>query len=311
MEYTTGTYDFSSETPCVITLGKFDGLHRGHRKLMERVMDIAGDRKLTSVMFTFDVSPYTLTRDNGHRVLLTNEERRRMLEQTGMDWLIECPFDEHMRHMEAEVFVRELLVKRLKAACLVIGPDFRFGHNRGGDAALLQRMGRECGFAVEVLDKEMYEGKEISSTLIRECIIRGEMEKAADMLGYPYYFYGKIVKGRQIGRTLGLPTTNLKADERKVLPPLGVYATRCSVGAMEFGGVTNIGVKPTVLEKFVGVETHLFSCNLNLYGDMQKVELMHFQRAERKFDSLEELKRQILADGKNARSVLRKMGCVV
>ena len=307
MRYTTGTCEFSSDTPCVITLGKFDGLHRGHKKLLERVVDIAGERKLTSVMFTFEVSPYTLTRDNRHRVLLTNAERCQMLEQTDLDWLIECPFDEHMMHMEAEEFVREILVKRLKAACLVIGPDFRFGHNRAGDAVLLEHMGREYGFSVEVLSKEMYGNQEISSTLVRDCILRGNMEMAADMLGYPYFFYGKIIHGRHIGRTLGLPTTNLKADENKVLPPFGVYATRSSIGEMEFGGVTNIGVKPTVQEKFVGIETHLFSCNLNLYGDMQKVELMHFQRAERKFASLEELKRQILADGKDARSVLQKL----
>lgn len=307
MRYTTGTCEFSSDIPCVITLGKFDGLHRGHKKLLERVVDIAGERQLTSVMFTFEVSPYTLTRDDRHRVLLTNDERCKMLEQTDLDWLFECPFDEHMMRMEAEEFVRELLVKRLKAACLVIGPDFRFGHNRAGDAQLLKRMGREYGFSVEVLSKEMYGDREISSTLIRECILQGEMEKAADMLGYPYFFYGKIVRGRQIGRTLGLPTTNLRADENKVLPPFGVYATRSSIGDMEFGGVTNIGVKPTVLEKFVGIETHLFSCNLNLYGDMQKVELMHFQRPERKFASLEALKRQILADGKDARSVLEKL----
>ena len=307
MRYTTGTCEFSSDTPCVITLGKFDGLHRGHKKLLERVVDIAGERKLTSVMFTFEVSPYTLTQDNRHRVLLTNAERCQMLEQTDLDWLIECPFDEHMMHMEAEEFVREILVKRLKAACLVIGPDFRFGHNRAGDAVLLEHMGREYGFSVEVLSKEMYGNQEISSTLVRDCILRGNMEMAADMLGYPYFFYGKIIHGRHIGRTLGLPTTNLKADENKVLPPFGVYATRSSIGEMEFGGVTNIGVKPTVQEKFVGIETHLFSCNLNLYGDMQKVELMHFQRAERKFASLEELKRQILADGKDARSVLQKL----
>ncbi len=307
MQYTTGTYDFMSETPCVITLGKFDGLHRGHKKLLERVIDLAGEKKVTSVMFTFEVSPYTLTRDNRHRALLTNKERRQLLEETELDWLIECPFDEHMMHMEAEDFVRELLVKRLKAVCLVVGADFRFGHERKGDVSLLQRMGREYGFTVEALDKEMYEGQEISSTLIRECILKGEMEKAADMLGYPYFFQGEIIKGRQIGRTLGIPTTNLMAEDTKVLPPFGVYATRSSIGEQEFGGVTNIGIKPTVQENFVGVETHLFSCNLNLYGNMEKVELLHFQRRERKFDSLEELKAQILADGKNAMTILNKM----
>ena len=307
MQFTSGTYEFWSETPSVITLGKFDGLHRGHRKLLNRVLELSGEHKWTSVMFTFAVSPYTLTKDQKHKVLLTNEERCRMLEDTGLDWLIECPFDDHLMHMPAEVFVEELLVKRLKAACLVIGPDFRFGYKRGGDAALLKRMGDQYGFSVEVLEKEMYEGQEISSTLVRESILNGHMERARALLGYPYFFEGEIIHGRQIGRTLGLPTTNLKADERKVMPPFGVYATRNLIGDMEFGGVTNIGVKPTVLEKFVGVETHLFSCNLNLYGDIEKVELLHFQRPERKFDSLEELKKQILVDGRDAQSILETL----
>lgn len=304
MQFTSGTYEFWSDTPCVITLGKFDGLHRGHQKLLNRVLELSGEEKWTSVVFTFAVSPYTLTKDQKHRVLLTNEERFRMLEDKGIDWLVECPFDEQLMHMPAEEFVKELLVKRLKAVCLVVGPDFRFGYKRGGDVSLLQRMGRQYGFTVEVLEKEMYEGQEISSTLVRESILKGDMERAEALLGYPYFFEGEIIHGRQIGRTLGLPTTNLKADERKVLPPFGVYVTRNLIGEMEFGGVTNIGVKPTVLEKFVGVETHLFSCNLNLYGDIEKVELLHFQRPEKKFASLEELKKQILADGRDAQSIL-------
>lgn len=307
MQFTSGTYEFRADTPSVITLGKFDGLHRGHQKLLNRVLELSGEKKWTSVVFTFAVSPYTLTKDQKHRVLLTNEERFQMLEEKGIDWLVECPFDEQLMHMPAEDFVAELLVERLKAACLVVGPDFRFGYRRGGDVELLKRMGKQYGFAVEILDKEMYEGQEISSTRVRECILNGEMERAAALLGYPYFFEGEIIHGRQIGRTLGLPTTNLKADERKVLPPFGVYATRNLIGDMEFGGVTNIGVKPTVLEKFVGVETHLFSCNLNLYGNMEKVELLHFQRPERKFDSLETLKKQILADGRDAQSILEKL----
>ena len=167
--------------------------------------------------------------------------------------------------MEAEDFVRELLVKRLKAACLVVGPDFRFGHNRAGDADLLKRMGQEYGFSVEVLPKEMYGDREISSTLIRECILRGEMEKAADMLGYSYFFYGRIIHGRQIGRTLGLPTTNLRADENKVLPPFGVYATRSSIGDMEFGGRIYHGEKDVAKYKN-STNTTLFDKGRTLYG---------------------------------------------
>lgn len=317
MQYITGTTRFRTDRQSVVTLGKFDGMHRGHQKLLHRVLEISQEKNLLSVLFTFDVSPLLVKNPENAKLLMTNRERRDMLESSRLDWLIECPFEKDLMEMEPEVFIRRILVDQLNVKTLVIGPDFRFGHERRGDARMLIQFGQMLGFSVEVLEKETYDGEEISSTRIRAAVQKGEMEKAAAMLGYPYFFDGEVIYGRQLGRKLGIPTTNLKADEQKVIPPFGVYITRNTIyqkqeeGAeaffeneMEFGGITNIGVKPTVLEKFVGIETHLFSCNLNLYGKHEKVELLKYRRPEKKFESVEALKAQILADKEAGKAFL-------
>lgn len=301
MQYSTGTTEFALDRPSVVTLGKFDGMHRGHQKLLHRVLEISQARGLLSVVFTFDVSPAIILKNGGAGMLLTNEERRDILNQSRLDWLIECPFEKSLMRMEAEEFVRTVLVEKLHAAMLVVGADFRFGYERKGTPGLLKQMGIKYGFSVEVLDKETYRGEEISSTRIREAVLRGQMEEAGQMLGFSHFFSGEIIHGRQLGRKLGIPTTNLRADERKLLPPFGVYITRSMIGDRDFGGITNIGTKPTVNGEFVGIETHLFSCNLNLYGKNARVELLKFQRKEKKFASVEELKRQILADEEEGR----------
>lgn len=323
MQYITGTTQFKTDRRSVVTLGKFDGMHRGHQKLLHRVLEISREKNLLSVLFTFDVSPLLIKNPKNAGLLLTNEERRNMLENSRLDWLVECPFEKQLMQMEPEVFIRRILVDQLNVRALVVGPDFRFGHERRGDVGMLIRFGQMLGYTVEVLEKETYRGKEISSTRIREAVQKGEMEEAADMLGYPYFFDGEVIYGRQLGRRLGIPTTNLRADVGKVIPPFGVYITRNTIyqrreegqaasfeNEMEFGGITNIGVKPTVLEKFVGIETHLFSCNLNLYGKHEKVELLKYRRPEKKFDSIEELKAQILADEEAGKAFLAGRGVI-
>ncbi len=308
MQYSAGTIEFTLDRPSVVTLGKFDGMHRGHQKLLNRVLEISQERDFLSVLFTFDVSPAAILKNGGAGMLLTNEERRDILSRSRLDWLVECPFEKSLMHMEAEDFVRDILVEKLRAAVLVVGPDFRFGYQRKGTPELLKQMGTKCGFSVEVLDKETYKDREISSTRIREAVLRGQMEEAAQMLGFPYFLSGKIIHGRQLGRKLGIPTTNLRADGRRLLPPFGVYITRNLIGDRDFGGITNIGTKPTVNGEFVGVETHLFSCNLNLYGENERVELLKFLRKEKRFDSVEQLKGQILADEEEGRQYISGYG---
>lgn len=288
MRLITGTTEFETTEATAISLGKFDGLHMGHQLLVNRILK-KKEEGLKALIFTFDFGDRPM--------LLLPEERRALLKKWGVDCLIECPFVESLAHMEAEDFVREILVKRLHAKYLAVGTDFHFGHNRKGSYQLLEAMQEECGFEVEVVEKACYDGEEISSTRIRRELEQGHMELVNQLLGYNFSVTGEVLHGRQIGRTLGLPTTNLLPGPGKLLPPNGVYATRTRIADEIFEGITNIGHKPTVgAEPRRGVETFLFDLDRNLYGDVITVNFYGFERPERKFESLEALKARIEQD---------------
>ncbi|MCI6044681.1 bifunctional riboflavin kinase/FAD synthetase [bacterium] len=304
MRYITNTLDFQLEKRSVVTLGKFDGLHRGHDKLITRTLEL-GKKGYDTVVFTFDVSPLVKLGTRITRTLLTNEERKVLLERKRIDCLIECPFVPELIQMEPEDFIREVLAVQLRAAYVIVGPDFHFGYKRKGTPELLKKLGHRYGFEVEILDKEMDEEREISSTWIRETLREGRIEKVNHLLGYPYFVKGKVVHGRQLGRTWGLPTINQIPANGKLLPPFGVYASKTYINGEEFYGISNIGVKPTVEVPFAGVETYLFECNENLYGKEAWVEFYHFMRTECKFDSVEELREQIQRDAQAGRNYFR------
>lgn len=304
MRYITNTLDFQLEKRSVVTLGKFDGLHRGHNKLITRTLEL-GKKGYDTVVFTFDVSPLVKLGTRITRTLLTNEERKVLLERKRIDCLIECPFVPELIQMEPEDFIREVLAVQLRAAYVIVGPDFHFGYKRKGTPELLKKLGHRYGFEVEILDKEMDEEREISSTWIRETLREGRIEKVNHLLGYPYFVKGKVVHGRQLGRTWGLPTINQIPENGKLLPPFGVYASKTYINGEEFYGISNIGVKPTVEVPFAGVETYLFECNENLYGKEAWVEFYHFMRPECKFDSVEELREQIQRDAQAGRNYFR------
>ena len=288
MRLITGTTEFETTEATAISLGKFDGLHMGHQLLVNRILK-KKEEGLKALIFTFDFGDRPM--------LLLPEERRALLKKWGVDCLIECPFVESLAHMEAEDFVREILVKRLHVKYLAVGTDFHFGHNRKGSYQLLEAMQEECGFEVEVVEKACYDGEEISSTRIRRELEQGHMELVNQLLGYNFSVTGEVLHGRQIGRTLGLPTTNLLPGPGKLLPPNGVYATRTRIADEIFEGITNIGLKPTVgAEPRRGVETFLFDLDRNLYGDVITVNFYGFERPERKFESLEALKARIEQD---------------
>ena len=304
MRYITNTLDFQLEKRSVVTLGKFDGLHRGHDKLITRTLEL-GKKGYDTVVFTFDVSPLVKLGTRITRTLLTNEERKVLLERKRIDCLIECPFVPELIQMEPEDFIREVLAVQLRAAYVIVGPDFHFGYKRKGTPELLKKLGHRYGFEVEILDKEMDEEREISSTWIIETLREGRIEKVNHLLGYPYFVKGKVVHGRQLGRTWGLPTINQIPANGKLLPPFGVYASKTYINGEEFYGISNIGVKPTVEVPFAGVETYLFECNENLYGKEAWVEFYHFMRPECKFDSVEELREQIQRDAQAGRNYFR------
>lgn len=303
MEYIKGRLDFHVAEPTVLSIGKFDGLHRGHELLMDYVFQKKKEG-MKAVIFTFDVPPKKSLEQDAARVLTTNEEKMHLFEQIGIDYLIECPFTEEIMHMPAEEFLKKI-VEQLSIRCIVAGTDCSFGYQRRGDYRMLQKYAPEYHYEAQIVDKMQYEGRDISSTFIREEIAAGNMEKAELLLGYAYFVQGTVVHGNQIGRTIGIPTINLLPPQEKLLPPFGVYAARVEIDGKRYNGITNIGCKPTIAgDNPVGVETNLFDFHGDLYGKHAKVSLLKWVREEQKFQNVSELKVQMEKDIAFCRSFL-------
>lgn len=297
MEYITGVTRFDIKGPTAVSLGKFDGLHRGHKKLLGHLF-AAKERGQKSVVITFDVPPGVRLSGAEQKVLLTNAERRDMLAGMGADVLIECPFVPEISRMEPERFVGEVLCGQLHAAYMAVGTDFRFGYGRKGDPALLLRLAPALGYEIDVVEKERHGDRDVSSSYVREALEKGDMELVSALLGYSYTVGGTVVHGRHMGReVLGIPTANLIPEKEKLLPPNGVYVSEAFVRGKWRPGITNIGRKPTVGGAARrGAETHIFGFEGDIYGSDIRVRLHTFVRPEKKFDSLESLKRQMQAD---------------
>lgn len=293
MKYEKDFLHLQLEEPTVLSLGKFDGLHRGHELLMESVFEKAKEG-LKAAVFTFDIPPGQA--GGIQQVITTNEEKQQLFFERGVDYLIECPFTKEIRQMEAEQFIEEV-AKRLCVRWIVVGTDFHFGHNRRGDYHMLQDYADVYGYKVRVVQKMQYQGRDISSTYIREAIGKGSIEIANELLGYPYFIQGKVVHGNQVGRTIGFPTINIMPLPEKLLPPYGVYVSNIWLNGVQYGGVTNIGKKPTIQgEHPAGAETYLYDFHGDAYGRTAKVELLHFERPEMKFRGIGELKAQLEKD---------------
>ena len=297
MKYIHETEEFKIDKPTVITLGKFDGVHRGHQKLLAIVNTKAKELGALSVAFTFDRMPLSICPSAQQYFITTNSERKEIMEHLGMNVLIEYPFTDNFMHTEAVVFIEEVLVKKLNAKCIVIGPDFCFGKDRKGNADMICQYAKQYGYEAIVVEKEKYEDREISSTFVREELKIGHMETVNVLLKRPYSIKGIVVKGNQLGRTIDMPTANLYPPENKLLPPNGVYSSETVIDGEVILGVTNIGTKPTVNNgKAISVETNLFDFDEDIYGKTIEVCLKHFQRPEVKFDSVEALKKQMESD---------------
>ncbi len=304
MRYYDSIEKIRQNTPTAVTLGKFDGFHRGHQKLLNVLNEKAALSGYEKALFTFDVPPQVSLGDMDHRLIATHSEKRELVRRNGIDIMVECVFDDRLRNMEAETFIEEVLIKKLKAKIIVSGEDFHFGKNRKGSAAFLLERGKDYGLDVVVLEKEMDKEREISSTYVREMILDGNIEKANALLGYRYFVTGIVVKDTRIGHTIGFPTINIIPEKEKLLPPRGVYASFTEVQGKTYASVTNIGIKPTVHGRRTGVETHLLDFDEDLYGKEVTVMLEHFQRPEQKFESVEALKVQLQKDITKRRSLL-------
>lgn len=285
-----------------ITLGKFDGIHRGHQKLFGTMRRLAHEQEKL-VAFTFDFSIRRVLTGRPVQNLFSVTEKRALLNAQGVDILVECPFTDEIRTMKPEVFVREILVERLHAAMVVIGDDFHFGYNRMGNAELLERMASEFNYSFYKIEKEKDStGAEIGSSRIREALVRGDMERVNALLGFPYFLDGRVIHGKHLGKRIGSPTINQKPEEEKLLPPFGVYYSRACINDREYPAVTNIGCKPTVSdEQAVGAETYLLGFSGDIYDQEVRICLYHFARPEQTFESVEALKTRIRMDIVNAK----------
>lgn len=297
MEIINGITDFYLTGPTAVAIGKFDGIHRGHRSL---IVEILEQKKLgcQACVFTFSPAPSVFFGFSDGRELTTREEKIRIFEEMGVDILIEYPMNHETAAMLPEVYVEEVLVKRMKVQLVVAGHDVSFGAKGAGKKELLQSMGQAYGFEVRLMDKVCLEDREISSTYVREAVEQGDLSLVKKLLGTPYKISGTVVQGNRIGRTIGIPTVNLLPPEAKFLPPNGVYFSEVLAEGKKYKGMSNIGYKPTIEEskKCLGVETYIFDFSGDMYGKEITVLLHEFWRHELQFDSLEELKLQMEKD---------------
>lgn len=295
MKYIRNTTDFYIEENTVLSLGKFDGIHRGHELLLEHLA-AKKEEGLSSVIFTFDIPPRKNVQQVEAKVLTTNEEKMHIFKQQGIDYLVECPFTKEIMCMEAEDFI-EKIVRQLHVKCVVVGADFHFGHNRRGDYQMLQKYAEQYGYEVIVVEKMQEDDRDISSTFVREEIAKGNIKKANHLLGYRYFVTSVVEHGNQIGRTIGIPTINQLPPEEKLLPPNGVYITEVYIEEEKYRGVTNVGCKPTIEGRNpIGVETHLLDFGGDVYDRVVTVEFIDRVREERKFASIDDLKAQMQND---------------
>ena len=295
MQIIEQTTEFRLSGPSAVAIGKFDGVHLGHRKLIHKIIEQKKENLLATV-FTFDTSAAAFF-GGEEKELTTITEKRRIFEEMGVDVLIEFPLNRETAATEPEEFLHRYLAAQMRAAYICAGTDLSFGKNGAGNYLLLKEHADKYGYRTELIDKVTVNGEEVSSTRVREAVREGRMEDVTRMLGTPYSVKGVVEHGRRLGRTIGMPTANLLPERDKLLPPYGVYYSRVTADDKKYKGISNVGCKPTVnTERIVGVETYLYDFESDLYGKDITVELLAFRRPEMKFDSVEHLKGQMESD---------------
>jgi riboflavin kinase/FMN adenylyltransferase len=292
----------------VLALGNFDGVHRGHRKILDRVRRVSGEHVATSVVMTFDPHPSRVVRpDKAPPLVMTTRQKLDALAAAGLQGAAIVRFTPALSQWDPERFVQTVLVDWLRVAEVWVGANFLFGHDRSGNFSMLRTLGARYGFKAEKIDPVRYKEFVVSSTRIRRLISEGRVDEAAALLGHEYCLDGTVVQGDRRGRQIGFPTANLCTDN-ELLPPNGVYATTTKVGDVVHASITNVGVRPTVDDAGrVTIETHLFDFNGDLYGGSIRVGFVQRLRDERAFESVEVLKAQIAADCARARSLFDRL----
>jgi riboflavin kinase/FMN adenylyltransferase len=298
----------------IVSQGTFDGVHMAHKKIIERLKQIASIKNGESVIITFEPHPriVLLPLDHGLQLLSTLNEKINLLEKAGVDHLIILPFTKEFSRLSSEQFIRNILVNKIKTNTLVIGYDHRFGKNREGSFEHLKNSASLYEFEVEEIPEQDIDDVAVSSTKIRQALLNNDIQTAQKYLGNSYSLEGKVIKGKQLGRTIGYPTANIEVENSyKLIPQDGVYAVWVWYNKARFGGMLNIGNNPTIKDKGRSIEVNIFDFEKEIYTENLKIEFVNKLRNEEKFDGLDPLKNQLHLDKQNALAILNKIGVAI
>ncbi len=296
----------------VITIGNFDGVHLGHQQLVRRVIEAARERGVPATVVTFEPHPFEFFEQEVHTIprITRLREKFRALANCGIDNVLVLPFNQKLASLSASDFVESVLYKNLKPVHVIVGDDFRFGHKRQGDFALLERLGQSLGFSVEAMPTLVIDGERVSSTRVRRALASGDHQLVSKLLGHSYSMLGRVRPGDQLGRQLGFPTANIHLH-RRLTPVLGIYTVYMhGLYAHPWPGVANVGTRPTVDGTRTLLEVHLLDFNQDIYGRYVQVEFCEKLREEERYPSLELLKEQIKNDVEVARNYFKKQGAL-
>jgi riboflavin kinase/FMN adenylyltransferase len=294
------------DSPTSATIGNFDGVHTGHKRILSAVKETAGKKGLSSCVITFHPHPQKVLQNIEIPLLMPIRERLRLLENEGIDFVACYTFTKDMSKITAKDFISEILIGKLKVKHLIIGPDFSFGRKREGNADLLKAMGKAYDFETSVVGPVFIDNEVVSSSAIRNFLREGDAKKAARFLGYFYYIEGQVTEGEKRGRQIGYPTANLDTDW-DILPKTGVYATRAYIDGNKLDSITNIGYRPTFGSHKLLIETHIFDFNSDIYGKRLRLEFIERIRDEKRFESVDALASEIRKDVEKVKDVLRNV----
>lgn len=293
----------------IVTSGTFDGVHFGHQKILKKIVKTAKELNGKSVVLTFWPHPrfVLFPEEKTLKLLTTFEEKAKLLEEVGIDYLVKVEFTKSFSQLSSETFIQNMLVEQLKTKKLIIGYDHRFGKNRSGSFEYLKENSDRYGFEVEEIPRQDIDDVGVSSTKIRQALFHGEVDLAAGYLGRPYSLLGTVVRGKQIGTELGFPTANIHIEEDfKLIPKDGAYAVRTKVNGQWHKAMLNVGIRPTVGGLHRVIETHLFDFDQQIYEQQIQIEFIKHLRDEKKFDSLEDLKAQLQKDKVSSLALLKE-----
>lgn len=296
MKYIYNTTNIKISENTIVILGNFDGIHIGHQELFSVAIQKAKDNNLKTLLLSFHPHPTWVLGDNPKSLLMSRQEKQNRIKNLGIDIYVEYPFSPEFAKVSANKFIKQIILNKLNGKAVVVGENYFFGKNQEGNVSYMLEMGHKHNFKVFVVNEIKKQNKTISSSHIRHLIESGKINQANILLGKPYIISGIVIKGKQLGRTLGFPTVNIIPHITKILPPNGVYIVKITILNKQYFGLANIGYNPTVNGKNKKIETYVFNFSKNVYKEKVDIEIIKFLRPEKKFNSISQLKDQMTSD---------------